>query len=174
MQSSPTPVPDHGTGWGLLFLFIYLYGAVTLLGIGAIVAFGLHQFGRRIPAALQYLMGIVLLGAVGIGGFIVLVAATAQMYDVVALVLLIVFVPLTLVILHGHRRSNSQLAIIIHAAMAWSLPFLIGFGIVAFVGSRGSGISPVVAGVVAVVIVVGGTIILDRLSVYPDGARTLD
>lgn len=165
---TPTPVPDHGTGWGLLFLFIYLYGVVSLLGVGTIVAYGLIQLDRQIPGAFQYLVGVVLFAAIGLAGFIVLVGATAGMYDVVAIVLLTVGLPLAFVMIRGRRRARSRLALMTRAGIAWSLPFLAGFGVVAFSGVQGRWISPLVAGVVAVLIVVAGTIIVDHQPVIAE------
>lgn len=167
-QPTPTPVPDHGTGWGLLFLFIYLFGVVALLGVGTVVAIVITQFDRRIPKALHYVVAAVLLLALGLSGFIIVVAGTAQRYDVVALLLLIVVLPLTLIILLRRGRIRSRLALLTHAAMAWSLPFLTGFGVIAFVGTQSGGFSPEIAGVLAVIIVVAGAILIEHLPFFPD------
>lgn len=167
-QPTPTPVPDHGTGWGLLFLFINLYGIVALLGVGTVVAFALNHVDRRIPTTFLYLMGVVLLGAVSLSGFIVLLAGTAGRYDVVVLIVLIVFLPLTRVVLRLRGKVRRHVAILTCAAMAWSIPFLVGFGVVAFVGTAGGGITPAVAGVLAVIIVVAGTSMLDHLPIIPE------
>lgn len=171
MQPSPTPVPDHGTGWGLLFLFVGLYGIVALLGGGTVVAIALDRLERPIPTTLQYLAVAVLFGALGVSGFIVLVAASARRYDVVALLLLVVFLPLALVVLRRRGTARGRVAIFARAAMAWSLPFLVGFGVVAGAGTQGGSIPPEVAGVVAVSIVVAGTMFVERLSFVPDAER---
>lgn len=167
-QSPPTPVPDHGTGWGLLFLFIDLYAIVALLGVGAVVAIAITRFDRQIPKALHYLLVAVLLLALGLSGIIVLLATTAQRYDVVALLLLIVFLPLTLSVRRHRGRGRGRLAALTRAAIAWSLPFLVGFGVLAFVDTQSGGYSPAVAGVVAVSIVVAGTMLVERLPFFPD------
>lgn len=167
-QPSPTPVPDHGTGWGLLLLFINLYGMVALLGFGTVVAIALNHFDRRIPSPVQYLLAAVLLGALGLSGFIVLVAATAQRYDVVALMFLIVFLPPTLVVIRSRGTVRGRSAIFARAAMAWSLPFLVGFGMIGFVGTRLGGLSPAVTGLVAVIIVVAGTMFVEHLPLVPN------
>lgn len=163
MQPSTTPVPDHGTGWGLLLLFVGLYGTVGLLGVGTVVAFVIHRLDRRFPRPLEYLLVAVLLGALGFAGFALLVAARAGRYDVVGLLLLVVFLPLAYVTLRRRGTTRRRVAILSSAAMAWSLPFLIGFGVVAFVGTQGDAISPVVTGAVAVVVVVAGTVGIERL-----------
>lgn len=168
-QSSPTPVPDHGTGWGLLLLFAYLYGIVGILGVVTMVGIGLRYINNRVPQPLRYLSVIVLVGAVGVAVFILLVAATAQMYDVVALLLLIVFLPLAYVVVLRRRTDDSYLAIITHAGMVWSIPFLVGFGVIAFVSNLAGNIPPTVTGVLAVIIVVAGTIVLDRRPVFSVG-----
>lgn len=170
-QPSPTPVPDHGTGWGLLLLFVALYGVVSLLGLGTVVAVALGRFDRRVPRALQYPVVAVLLGALGVSGFIVLVAAAARRYDVVALLLLVVFLPLTLVVLRRRGAADGRLALLAHAALAWSVPFLVGFGVVAVGGSPGGGVPPVVTGAVAVIVVVAGTVGIDHLPVLPGAER---
>ena len=68
-HASPTPVPDHGTGWGLLFLFLALYGLVGVVGLGTVVAMSLHRFERRTPTLLRYLLVVVLLGSLAVAGF---------------------------------------------------------------------------------------------------------
>lgn len=163
-QPSPTPVPDHGTGWGLLFLFVTLYGVVALLGIGTIVALAADRVGRRMPPLLQYLVVTVLLGALGVSGFIVLVAASAGQYDIVALLLLLVVLPLALVVLRRRRTARGRVALLAGAARAWSLPFLAGVGVLAVAGTLGGGVSPEASGAVAVIVVVAGTVGIDRLS----------
>lgn len=167
-QTTPRPLPDQGTGWGHLLRFGALVGVVAFLGAGAIVSVVLQRFDGRVPAPLQYLVVVVLLGAVGVSVFTVLVAATAGMYHVVALLVGLVFVPLSIVVLRRRGSSGRHLATLTHAAVAWSLPFLAGVGVVAFIGSRGGGVPPAIAGVLAVVIVVSGTILVDHLSVLPD------
>lgn len=167
-QPTPTPLPNHGTGWGLLFLFIYLYGIGALLGIGTMAVIALTQFERRVPKILQYLVVVALLGALGLSGFISLVAGTTGRYDVVALILLTVFLPLTLKVLFRRRRNGGRLAILTHAALAWSLPFLVGFGVIAVVGTSSGGISPEFASILAVIIVVTGTVLIGRLPIFPD------
>lgn len=161
-QPSPTPVPDHGTGWGLLLLFSYLYVVVGILGILTISAIALRYFNRRVPQLLNYFSVVILFGALGISLFTLLVTATAQMYDIVGLLLLIVFLPLAYVVVRRRETDSSRLAIITHAAMVWSLPFLVGFGVIAFLGTLASNIPPTVTGLIAVIIVVAGTIILER------------
>lgn len=167
-QTTPTPLPDHGTGWGLLFLFLDLYGIVGLLGVGTIVTIALTQFDRRVPKVLQYLLVTVLLLALGLSGFIILVATTAQRYNVVALLLLIVFLPLTLSVLSRCGGNGGRLATLTHAALTWSLPFLVGFGVIAVVGTQSGGTSPEFAGGLAVAIVVAGTVFIERLPMFPD------
>lgn len=167
-QPTPTPVPDHGTGWGLLVLFIYLYGSVALLGVGTVVAIVMTQFDRSIPKALHYLEVAVLFLTLGLSGFIIVVAGTAQRYDVVALLLLIVVLPLTLFVLRHRGSIQSRLALLAHAAFVWSLPFLVGFGVIAFLGTQSGSLSPEIAGVLAVIIVVTGTILIERLPFVPD------
>lgn len=108
-----------------------------------------------------------LLGALGLAGFSLVVAAAAQRWDVVVLLLCIVVFPVALV---GHRRRDStqgRAAVIAYAAMVWSLPFLLGFGVIAFVGTQGNSPSRAVTGFVAVSIVVSGTMLVDRLAVVP-------
>lgn len=167
-QPTPTPIPDHGTGWGLLVLFLNLYGIVALLGVGTIVVLTMNQFDRQIPKILHYLLVAVLLVSLVLSGFITLVAGTAQRYDVVALLLLIVFLPLTLSVLYWRGRVRDWVVILTHAAIAWSLPFLVGFGVIAFIGTRTRGISPEIAAVLAVIIVVTGTLLIERLPFFPD------
>lgn len=171
-QASPTPVPDHGTGWGLLLLFLWLYGTVALLGAGTVVAIVTDRLGRRVPRSLHYLLVAVLLGALGLAGFTIAVAARAGTYDVVALLLLIVFLPLSLVVRRHRGSSRGHLAVLARGAMAWSIPFLVGFGVIALAGTRGEGIPPAVTGVVAVSIVVGGTVVVDRLPSLPGTDRS--
>lgn len=171
MQPTPTPLPDHGTGWGLLFLLVDLYGIVTLLGVGTVVVIALDHLGREIPTSLQYLVLAVLLGALGVAGFIVLVAVRASRYDVVALLLLAVFLPLTLVVLRRRERTAGRVATVTRAAFAWSLPFLAGFGVIAFGGTVAQGIPPELTGTVGVSIVIAGTIVLDSSTIIPDAGR---
>ncbi len=76
-----------------------------------------------------------LLIAIGLEGFIILVAGTTRQYDVVALLILPVFLPLVLVIFRRRERVRDRLALLTHAVMVWSFPFLIGFGVIAFVGT---------------------------------------
>lgn len=161
-QPSPTPVPDHGTGWGLLLLFSYLYVSVGILGVLTMSAFALRYFVRRVPQGLTYFSVITLFGTLGVSLFILLVAASAQMYDIVGLLLLVVFVPLVYVVVRRRERDGSRFAIIAQAGMVWSIPFLVGFGVIAFVGILASNIPPTVTGLTAVSIVVGGTVILER------------
>lgn len=174
MQASPTPVPDHGTGWGLLLLLVTLYGVVGVLGVATAGTFVARRFDGRLPPWLQYLVAGVLLVAVGVSGFTVLVAATGRLYDVVALLLLVVGLPLALVVLRRRRQVRGRLTLLAHAAMAWSLPFLVGFGVVAFVGRQGGPVSPVAAGALAVLTVVGGTVVVDRLLELPERAASSD
>lgn len=168
-QPSPTPVPDHGTGWGLLFLFAYLYGSVAILGVLTSLAIVLRYFNKRVPQPLQYLSVVILLGALGISLFTLLVAGTAQMYNIVGLLVLIVFLPLAYVVVRRHRTDGSRLAIITHAAMVWSIPFLVGFGVIGFVGILATNIPPAVTGLLAVSIVVAGTILLERRAIFSVG-----
>ncbi|MFB6102162.1 MAG: hypothetical protein ABEJ73_06305 [Haloplanus sp.] len=165
-QPPPTPVPDQGTGWGLLFLLLDLYGTVALLGVGTGVTLVLRRFDRRVPTALRYLVVAAFLGAFGLAGFTVLVAATAERHDVVALLLAAVFVPPTLV---GLRRRNTvpgRGALLAHVATTWCFPFLVGFGVLAGIGTQVSGVPPAVIGALATGIVVVGTVLVDRL--FPD------
>lgn len=173
-QPTPTSVPDHGTGWGLLLLFAALYGVVALLGVGTVAAAALHYADRPLPAALEYLVTVVFLGALGVAGFALLVAATAGMYDVVALLALVAGLPPALVV--GRRRGSGSplVARLAHAAMTWSLPFLLGFAVVAFAGTAGGGVPPAVTGALAVLVAVGGTVLVDRSSVLPDPAGSVD
>lgn len=171
MQPTPTPLPGHGTGWGLLFLLVDLYGIVALLGVGTVVAIALNHIDREIPATLQYLVLAVLLGGLGVAGFIVLVAGRAGRYDVVALLVLAVFVPLSLVLVRRRGRRVGHVATVTRAAWAWSLPFLAGFGVIAFGGTVSQDIPPEVTGTVGVGIVVAGTIVLDSSTIIPDVGR---
>lgn len=166
-QPAPTPVPDHGTGWGLLALLVGLYGVVGLLGLGTMAALALHRFDRRVPKLLQYLAVAVLFGALGLAGFTALAAASARRFDVVALLLLVVFLPLAYVVVRRRGTGHGRVAVLSRAAMAWSLPFLVGFGLIAFVGARGGPVPPVAAGVLAVVVVVAGTTGVERLPFLP-------
>lgn len=166
IQPSTTPVPDHGTGWGLLLLFVYLYGAVAILGLATIVATALQYVDRDVPRPLDYLSVALLLGALGISLFTLLVAARAQLYDVLGLLLLVVFLPLGYVVVRRRGTDVSRLAITAHAALVWSLPFLVGFGVIAVGGTVAGGLPPEVTGPLAVIIVVVGTVILDRRPVY--------
>lgn len=168
-QPSPTPVPDHGTGWGLLLLFAYLYGIVGILGSLTIVTIGLRYINKRVPQPLQYLSVVVLLGALGLSGFVLLVAATAKMYEVVGLLLLIVVTPLAYVMVTQRGTKSSRLTIITHAGMVWSIPFLVGFGVIALGSNLAGNIPPEVTGLVAVIIVVVGTIVLDRRPLFSVG-----
>lgn len=161
---SGTPVPDHGTGWGLLFLFVALYGVVAVLGAGTLAAFALRRFDRERPRPLRYLVVALLLGALAVAGFTVLVAAAAGRWGVVALLLLVVFLPLGGVAAGARGADRDRLESLAHAATAWSLPFLAGFGALAFVGTRGGPVSPAVAGAVAVAVVLVGTAAGDRLA----------
>lgn len=170
-QPSPTPLPDHGTGWGLLLLFVNLYGLVALLGFGTVVAIALDRFDRRVPRTLVYLVVGVLLVTVGLAAFVVVVAATSGRYDVVALVLGVVFLPLAVAVLGRRGNGRRRLAVLARAAMVWSLPFLVGFGVVAFVDAQSSGIPRAVTGTVAVIVAVAGTMGVERLSVVPDVER---
>lgn len=170
MLQTGTPVPDHGTGWGLLFLFVALYGVVAVLGAGTVAAVTLTRLDRRQPRVLRYLLVATLLGALALAGFTLLVAAAAGRYEVVALLLLVVFLPLGGVAVRARGEARGRLGVLARAATAWSLPFLAGFGVLAFVGSRTGPVSPGVAGAVAVVLV--GTAAADRLaSVSGPGAR---
>lgn len=168
IQPTPSPVPDHGTGWGLLVLFIDLYGIVALLGIGAILAMVAQRFDRSIPPPADYLVVAVLLGALGVSGFVVLVAIEAGRYDVVALLALAVFFPLSLLVLLRRQTGSGLVTLLCHAALVWSLPFLVGFGVLAVAGSPGERIPPAVTGGLVVTIVVAGSLLVDRLSWIPD------
>lgn len=167
IQPSPTPVPDHGTGWGLLLLFSSLYGIVALLWVLTIIAIALRYVTERVPQPLQYLAVVTLLGALGVSLFTLLVAATAQLYDVVGGVVLLVFVPLAYVVDSRRGTDVSRLAVITHAALVWSIPFLVGVGMIAVVATLASTIPPAVTGLAAVAIVLAGTILLDRRLGFP-------
>lgn len=166
-RQSPTPVPDHGSEWGLLLLFLWLYGVVCLVGAGTVVAVLADRLGRDVSRVLQYLVVAVLLGALALSGFTIAVGARAGRYDVVTLLLLLVFLPLALVVRRHHGTSAGRLAVLARAGMAWSLPFLVGFGVIALGGTRSEGLPPEVTGVIAVGIVVGGTVLVDELQILP-------
>lgn len=168
LQPTPTPVPDHGTEWGLLFLLVDLYGFVALLGAGTVVAVALCAFDRPVPKPLQYLLVAGLVGALALAGFVLLVAATDGRFDAVALLLFIVFLPLALSVSRRRGTGSGRLDTLAHAAMAWSIPALVGFGVVAFGGTRAHWLSPAMAGVLAVVIVVAGTIGIEHLPFFPE------
>lgn len=167
-QPSPTPVPDHGTGWGLLMLFSLVYGIVVVLGAVTVLALAMRYFNKRFPKALEYLSLGLLVGALAVSVFTALVAARAQRFDVVGLFLVIVFLPLAYVITSRYGTERSRLAVATHAALAWSLPFVAGFGVIAFGGTQVSGVPPVVSGIVGAVIVLAGTIMAERRLFVPE------
>lgn len=162
IQPSPTPVPDHGTGWGLLMLFGFLFAIAALLGAVMVLGLATRHFKKRFPKPLEYFSVLLLLGVIAISGFTMLVAARAQRYDVVGLILIIVFIPLAYVIAIRFETDTDGLTIVRKAALTWSLPFLAGFGIIAFTGILFSEIPRVVIAVVAVVLVSTGTVMIER------------
>lgn len=166
IQPSTTPVPDHGTGWGLLFLFSSLYASVAILGVLTLSAIALQYFNRRVPQLLEYFSVVMLLGALGISLFTLLVAVTAQMSNIVGILLLTVFLPLAYVMVRRRGADGSRSAIITSAAMVWSIPFLVGFGVIAFAGTLVDPIPSAVTGLIAVIIVVAGTILVERRLVF--------
>lgn len=168
MQQTPSPVPDHGTGWGLLFLFVALYAVVAVLGAGTLLAFALRRFDREVPRTLRYLVVAPLFGALLVSGFAVLVAATAGRWDVVGLLALVVFLPLAVAGGRSRGPDHGWVEVLSHAGLAWSLPFLAGFGVIAFVGTRGGPVTPEAAGVIAAVVVLAGTVVVERLPFFPD------
>lgn len=162
IQPSPTPVPDHGTGWGLLMLFAFLFVIVALLGALTGLSLAMRYFNKRFPKPLAYFSVLLLVGAAAISGFMMLVAARAQRYDVLGLIVFIVFLPLTYVIAKRIQIDPDSLTVIRQAALAWSLPFLTGFGVIAFTGTLFSGIPQMVTGIVAGFIVNTGTVFSER------------
>lgn len=162
-KATPTPLPDHGSEWGLAFLLLDLYGLVALVGVGTVVAFALTRFDRSVPPVVQYLFGGLLVASLGLAGFITLVAAAAGRFDLVGLLALAVYLPPLLVVRRRRGSTGGHLRALTAAGMAWSLPFLLGFGVLGAVGSVARGVPPALAGVAGVVIVVVGTLAVDSL-----------
>jgi len=172
MQTSPTPVPDHGTGWGLLLLFSWLYGLAVLLGVGTVGVLLFSYVERETPSVLYYAVLAALLAILVVAGFTTLVALTAGRYDTVVLLVLIVFLPLSFSGVRRRGTDRQTVRRLAHAAMVWSLPFLLGFGITAVVTTTASGIPPIATGVTAAAIVLPGTVGLDRLLFDLNGDST--
>lgn len=162
-MTQATPLPDHGSEWGLAVLLLDLYGLVALLGVGTLVAIALTRVDRSVPTVLQYLLGGLLVASLGFAGILGLLAAAAGRFDLVAVLALAVYLPPMLVVLRRRGTVGGRLRALTAAAMAWSLPFMLGFGVLAAVGGVVRGVPPALSGVVAVVIVIVGTLAVDSL-----------
>lgn len=131
-MTQATPLPDHGSEWGLGFLLLLLdlYGLVVLLGVGTVVAIALTRFDRRIPTVLEYLLGGLLVASLGFSGIVGPVVATVGRFDLVAVIALGVHLPPLLVALRRRAADGGRPRVLATAAMAWSFPFLLGFGMI--------------------------------------------
>jgi len=152
------PTPDHGSGFGILLLFGWLFAVVALLGLLTLAAIASRRWAGRVPSVIRYGAAVVLVAAVAVSGFVLLVSLRAAFLEAAAFLLLVVFLPVALAGFLVRRSVPRARAVDLVAttAVSWSVPFLVGVGVFFTVGTQFTGLVPGGAAV-AVVVVVGGT-----------------
>lgn len=164
-----------GAGFATLTMLVVLGVVAVALGV---VGVGAVAVGRRqgaVPTWLRLLAAALLVPVVAVGGFGV-VALADEAAVAAALLVAVVFAPLAVEVGRGRRAGRSWLDALAAAAMAWSVPYLLGavalFGVnigaaevlgVNTAGPRGRDVAWVAVVASGLVVVVGSRFASRRL-----------
>lgn len=119
---------SFGAGFFTLTLLAVLAGLAALLGVSVLAAIALGDRSDGVPAWVSTPAAGLLVAVVGVAGFGVLVLFDEAPFGAGLLVGL-VLVPLAAAVGRGWRARRRWLDVISGAAMAWSLPYLLGLAV---------------------------------------------